>query len=119
MTGPPSLYDVTGDGRAEAFVTLQCVTPGGGRFEPAQLEVFAGDSDPAEPTRLAVIIGLSDKIALDTCVYFAGAGAMARATDGRTVAMATWVPKEPKPRITKAAAPLSSIKLPPCGDLKS
>ena len=111
--GSASLYDITSDGRAEAFVTMRCVTPGRPQPEPAQLEVFAGDSDPAHPTRLAVLVRTEDDIVLDDCVYVNGARVTVRAADGRTAAMATWAAKNQRLQITPAAA-LSTMKLPAC-----
>jgi hypothetical protein len=70
--GTPLFHDVSGDGKAEAFVTMRCVTAGRPQPEPGQLEVFAGGSDPKNPTRVAVMVRNSDGIVLDGCVLFAG-----------------------------------------------
>jgi len=52
--------DVTGDGLEEAFVWVDCVHPTSGW--PHQLEVFDGSSNPADPTKLGVLIPAAENL---------------------------------------------------------
>jgi len=52
------LHDVTGDGAPDAFVRVSCRVASSSA--PDQLEVFDGASDPARPTRLAVLVRPTD-----------------------------------------------------------
>jgi hypothetical protein len=52
--------DVTGDGVDDAFVWVDCVHPTSGW--PHQLEAFDGSSDPANPTRIGVLIPAADNL---------------------------------------------------------
>src|SRR6185312_9580668 len=70
LIGPAHLYDITGDGRPEAFVSMRCVTHGVEQPEPGQLEVFAGDSEPARPARLTVLVRNREGLVLTNCVWF-------------------------------------------------
>jgi hypothetical protein len=50
--------DITGDGKAEAFVAVACV--GSTESWPDRLEVFDGASDPAHPQRTAILLDYQD-----------------------------------------------------------
>jgi len=52
--------DVTGDGVEDAFVWVDCVHPTSGW--PQQLEAFDGSSDPANPTRIGVLVPAAENL---------------------------------------------------------
>lgn len=111
LVGPAHLYDITGDGRADAFVTMRCVMDGPPRPEPGQLEVFAGDSDPANPVRLATLVHKDEHIVLDNCVWFTGQRVIIRGPG--VVRVAVWQAKE-RQLLPDPAIALSPQAVPAC-----
>jgi hypothetical protein len=63
-------HDIDGDGTKDFFVTMRCTSTAPGSPKHSQLEVFRGGSDPANPTRLAVIVRAWQGYELTGCVAY-------------------------------------------------
>jgi hypothetical protein len=110
-------HDVDGDDHGEWFAMFRC-----GVGQPAQLEVYPGDSDPASSRRIDRLVHITDDpsrlLDLDAgCLYFTGKRVIIRgvqyAAGGLTVLrVATWNGKnfQIQPDLVS-----SSVAFPGCG----
>jgi hypothetical protein len=106
-------HDIGATRDDEAFVTMRCTQAGETRPEHGQLEVFLGGSDRRNPTRIAVMVRISDGMTLDGCVVFRGHQAFTRDATGKSAVEASWVTAKDK-KLTFRPRPTAPAAMPGC-----